>query len=87
MRTYQGIWEKLKTNKNNTVRVAAPKAIHRRIKKAVIKEKDQDILYKLVLQESFKKTILRTVSETNILIFTLVFHDDLKSTTAKDLFT
>lgn len=87
MRTYQDIWQKLKSNKTNVVRVAAPKAIHRRIKKAVTKEKDQDILYKLILQDTFKKAILKTVSEVNILVFTLTFHDDLKGTTAKDLFS
>lgn len=86
MRTYQPIWEQLKTDKNNTVRVAAPRALHRRIKKAVTKEKDNDVFFKILLQEQYQKAILDTRSEANILIFKLRIKDSLRYLSAKDLF-
>jgi trehalose utilization protein len=87
MRTYQPIWEQLKSNKNNQVRIAAPGKLHKRIKKAVIKEKDIDITYKLILETSHKKAILYTerVSQ-NELLFTLKFFDDLTNIELKELF-
>jgi hypothetical protein len=87
MRTYQPIWEQLKSNKTNMVRIAAPAKLHKRIRKAVIKEKDIDIIYKSQLLASHKKAILITTNPTaSELMFKLEFHDALKDIELTSLF-
>jgi hypothetical protein len=55
MRKYQAIWEQLKATGKCTV--ASPVAYHRRVIKAVLKERTQDTLYKFMLSE--KKWFVR----------------------------
>lgn len=56
MRKYEPIWIDLK--KKKFVRIAAHPALHRRIIKAVIKEKDMDIGFKFELSEVRQKAKL-----------------------------
>ena len=46
-RKYAPLWIKLKTSSNKEVSFVAPIAAHKRIKKALEKEKDLDSLFKL----------------------------------------
>ena len=55
MRLYEPIWQELK--KKGSVRLAVPRAIHRRVIKAVLKEKNMDIGFKYEMLE--KKIRLR----------------------------
>lgn len=73
MRHYQPIWEKLKAEKY--CRITAPKPLHKRIIKAVIKEKYGDEGFKFLLLEAgqtarltFKKT--SSVVEFSLTIYT-----------------
>ena len=61
-RKYQEVWEILKRDKVCTL--AAPKAFHARIKKAVIKEKDNDRGYKLLLAHQALPQTARLIVET-----------------------
>jgi len=71
MRHYQPIWEKIK--KDNSCSITAPRQLHKRIKKAVIKEKDKDLGFKLILSEEGRKALLTTNSQGSILTFNLKF--------------
>ena len=55
-RKYQPAWEKLKLE--NIVRIAAHPAVHARILKAVIKEKDMDLVYKMKMADDCKSAII-----------------------------
>lgn len=66
-RLYQPIWESLKANKKVTIQ-ASPE-VHRRIIKAVTKEKYNDIGYK-VLNESSRE-ILYCESKGSLIVFEL----------------
>lgn len=55
-RKYQPIWEELKLT--NTCKIVVHKSLHKRIIKAVIKEKYNDIKFKLFLADKGKKAIL-----------------------------
>ena len=61
MRKYQPIWEQLKLH--STVSLSATPALHKRIIKAVIKEKLKDLGYKLICAES--GTIKKLAYTTN----------------------
>ena len=69
MRKYQPIWEALKQNKQ--VRLAAPNQLHPRIIKAVTKEKERDLGFKLLTSEEGRKFLLFHTSEHGILSFRL----------------
>ena len=72
MRHYQPIWEAIK--RNNTASLVAPVKSHKRIIKAVQKEKYNDEGYKLMLSEKCLEAILiTTYDETNksLISFTL----------------
>jgi len=61
MRQYEPIWNRLKSlpkdeAKTKGVSITAPAQLHRRIIKAVIKEKDIDLGYKLLLKENEDRT-------------------------------
>lgn len=71
MRLYQPIWEQLK--QKHKCDIAAPKAYHKRIKKAVIKEKDMDLGFKVLLAEEAKSATLQIESKDGILSFKLNF--------------
>ena len=66
---YAGIWNKLKADKS--CRVAADPKIHKRIVKAVIRRKDEDLGYKLLLENSRKKARLAYEFNGSQIIFTL----------------
>ena len=54
MRKYESIWERLKTKDTNgkhIVMVAAPEPLHSRIIKGVLKEKNKDLGFKLMMSE------------------------------------
>lgn len=68
-RVYQPIWETLKINK--TVSLVASPAAHRRIIKAVGKERDHDIGYKLMIAESHQRIQIRAVINGNLLALNL----------------
>ena len=52
-RQYQPIWEALKLR--GYCKVAVPKPLHKRLIKAVIKEKYQDLGFKLLLDENSQR--------------------------------
>lgn len=62
---YEPAWLSLKRSSDNPKRIviAAPKAFHRRIYKAVIKEKDMDTVYKLQLSDNAQSARLSKVSD------------------------
>lgn len=64
-RMYQPSWQSLKKSSLSPKRIviAAPKAFHRRIYKAIIKEKDMDLVYKMQLKENAQSARLERVSE------------------------
>jgi hypothetical protein len=70
MRKYQPIWQALKDH--NTCTVSAPKHLHRRIIKAVIKEKDMDTLYKFQHAEDFRKKVIEKEIDGSTIKFKLV---------------
>ena len=73
LRQYYNIWKQLKTS--GKVSITAPKPLHRRIVKAVKKEKCLDIGYKLQLEG--KTAILSHITQNSIITFYL----DIKSHT------
>lgn len=66
---YLPIWNKLKTDRK--VSVVIPQPLHARLIKAVIKRKDEDLGYKLMLGEESKKAKLSYTIEENIIHFKL----------------
>lgn len=68
-RKYQDLWELIKTN--GFAQVSAAKSHHSTIKKGVIKEKDQDIGYKLLLSEEHQKAVLKVSYSGVVITFTL----------------
>ena len=69
MRTYQPIWENLK--QYSTVTIQANPSAHPRIIKAVAKEKDKDLAYRLMIAESYQRSILRAKINGNQVTFIL----------------
>lgn len=67
MRYYGPIWNELKNKK--TVRITANSALHRRIKKAVGKEKTLDLNYKLSIEP--KIAVMHVTAKNSILTFLL----------------
>lgn len=55
-RKYQAAWEQLK--RDGFIRIAAHKLVHKRIVKAIVKEKNIDLVYKYVLAEDCKHAII-----------------------------
>lgn len=70
MRDYEPIWLQLKLK--GTVTVTAHKALHRRVIKAVQKEKYGDLGYKLLLSERGKIARLKYKKQGALLTFTVV---------------
>jgi hypothetical protein len=73
-RMYFPSWQALKKSTLSPKRIviAAPKAFHRRIYKAIIKEKDMDLMYKMELDENAQKARLQRRSEDSKL--TIIMH-------------
>lgn len=69
MRTYQPIWESLKVN--HTVTIQANPSAHARIIKAVAKEKDKDLGFKVLVSESFQRSVLKAKINGNQVTFEL----------------
>ena len=68
MRKYQPIWKKLKDSKK--VSIVADKRMHARIKRGVIKEKDEDLAFKVETDQIYGKTYkLYISSEGDVLTF------------------
>ena len=69
MRQYEPIWIEIKTN--GFCDVSTHRAYHRRIIKAVTKEKDMDLGYKLECSERFPpvQAVLHTKREGSIIKF------------------
>lgn len=75
MRQYEPIWNRIKTNKSASL--VAPVESHRKIIKAVIKEKHQDDGFKLQLAEkalTAKLIISKDITKPKLLMFSLQFH-------------
>jgi hypothetical protein len=68
-RQYNSIWTRLK--QDHTVSVAAPRALHNRIWRAVQKEKWLDLGYKLELEP--RTAVMTHASKNSVLTFWLEF--------------
>jgi hypothetical protein len=55
-RKYYPAWVKLKRDK--VIKIAAHPAFHARILKAVIKEKDMDVMYKYEMSEACRRAVI-----------------------------
>lgn len=71
MRKYQPAWEKLKAEK--IVKIAAHPLVHARILKAIIKEKDIDLVFKLTMAEDCRRVRISHKSKSGELILYLNF--------------
>lgn len=70
-RLYEPAWIRLKKNPAETLVISADKRLHRRIYKAIAKEKYMDTLYHIELDMEDKTSKLSKVSEGNALKVTL----------------
>lgn len=70
---YLPIWNKLKTE--NKVSVALPQPLHRRLIKAVIKRKDEDLAFKFLLSEECagRRAKLQYSIQENVVHFRLIY--------------
>jgi len=68
---YELIWEQLKVRPTHSVDVAAPAAVHARLRKAVIKRKDIDLGFKFQLSEHKQLAKLSFSVVGNVLRITL----------------
>lgn len=77
LRMYQGAWFALKSSLDSPKRIviAANKKLHPRIFKAIVKEKDMDVVYKLQLsdREIPQRAWLSKCSNGGQLVITLKF--------------
>ncbi len=69
---YQPIWNALKVQ--GEVSIVAFPILHKRIRKAVIKRKDEDLGFKLELSEASKYAVLHIESQGNTLTFKLIYY-------------
>jgi hypothetical protein len=65
MRMYEPAWLQLKTK--GKVRLAAPPGLHRRIVKAITKEKDMDLGFKMDMLGKFLRVYLQHRSENGVI--------------------
>lgn len=70
MRKYEPAWQQLKTKRN--LRLAVPSPLHKRVIKAIIKEKYQDDAYKFERSEQGYWDEIQYHSSGNIITFSLV---------------
>lgn len=72
LRQYEPIWIQIKSE--GYCDISTHRAYHRRVIKAVVKEKDMDLGYKLECSESYPPTIavLRSSRSGSVIKFTLV---------------
>jgi hypothetical protein len=71
-RKYAQVWEQIK--QKGICAISAHKAYHRRIKKALRKEKDQDLLYKMNCLEANPPIVARVKTKTSgsVITFRLI---------------
>lgn len=71
-RKYAQVWEQIKNN--GICEISAHKVYHRRIKKALRNEKDQDLLYKMQCLEAIPPIVARVKTKTigSVIQFRLV---------------
>lgn len=85
MRKYQEIWEKIKAAPKKELSITAPIKFHKRIRKAVYKEKDEDGGFKLEMLEKQKRAVLLGTTlridnkETPVLQFKLTISPSIKA--------
>lgn len=65
MRQYEGAWLQLK--QRGKLRLAAPPGLHRRIIKAITKEKDMDLGFKLLMMDKFLRVVMQHRSENGVI--------------------
>lgn len=74
MRKYQPAWNNLKAlPEGEPLRLAAPPEWHPRILKAIIKEKDMDILFKYTQSELGRKAVISHSKQKGMLVLRLRF--------------
>lgn len=84
MRQYEPAWIELK--KKGKVRLAVPKGLHRRVVKAILKEKYMDAGYRLLMLESKIRLRIEYVCEHNVITLELKkIPTFLSSVTVEDL--
>ena len=71
MRKYQTAWNQLRDNPSQPLVISAHPAYHRRIYKAIIKEKNIDTVHHLVVAEQGMESKLSRRSEGNALVISL----------------
>lgn len=80
-RQYQPIWEALKALSakdaaTKGVSITAPRPLHSRIIKAIIKEKWSDVAFKVTLYHKGRHAILSHVRQHSVLTFYLTYYVD-----------
>lgn len=78
MRLYQPAWNRLKNNPTAPLVISASPHLHARIYKAIIKEKNIDLIFHLETSESKRTSKLSRRSDGNALIITLSFNSTLE---------
>lgn len=76
---YQPIWDQLKAE--GKCCIVAHTCLHKRIKKAVIKRKDEDLAFKLLLSEQYKYARLSVSISGNSISFKLEYRTNLSQLT------
>lgn len=73
MRQYEPVWIEIKLQ--GICKISAHRAYHKRIIKAVVKEKDLDLGFKLELSERFPAqiSVLRSSRNGSVITFTLIY--------------
>lgn len=73
MRQYEPVWNEVKLQ--GFCKISAHRAFHKRIIKAVVKEKDLDLGFKLELSERYPPQIsmMRSSRSGSVITFTIVY--------------
>lgn len=79
MRKYQPGWIKLKSSPDKPLVISAHPSYHRRIYKAIIKEKDLDVVYKFECDEAGVQSRLSRSSVGNALTITLTLSPSIEA--------
>ena len=80
LRKYQQVWNLLRDSPSHRIKLSAAPNLHPRIKKAVIKEKDLDVVYKLQMADNYSRSRLWFTSSGNVLSITLTISLGLTDT-------
>jgi hypothetical protein len=73
MRQYEPVWIEVKLQ--GFCKISAHRAYHKRIIKAVVKEKDLDLGFKLELSERYPPqiSVMRSSREGSVITFTIIY--------------